>query len=691
MRCTHFHFISPHSKTIIMKNVSLKTALVHLLAPKYALAIVFSGIISASIPALAQQHTTTYYMPNNVKHYSTEIATDPISGDPHETVMAGTIFGFTLPRKNVIHFINVSYDGTVNSSKYIDIPGYNDERVVDIESDKAVGGPGSAIYFLTCLARDARGNDEIVIISTDVYGNLINTRRLADGAQSMYPLHSVFSGGYLYICGYTTKSYTNLPSTPDYGPYYDSTWGAFIQVNPYAGTVTYSCRIDTDIPAGAIPNAKNDYDLAMRLVPMANGKIFVTGSVNDAKFVAGNWRYGSAIMNLVWDPNTSIWTNINHFSKGAGALEYGTGMVEDGGVNYILGNTFYHGYSGNGFAPLPAMINITGVDNNMAISTTVGNTSRYQLNGSEYGMWGLQTLDQAQPAAPGYKRFVIAGLQMFEFCNFYHQPDVDPFLYDVEVSYDGTSALTHTFNKWVTYQNLTKTGGSNPSGYFNLGGGLSNIAWNPTFAARPTPNDDIILNAPKWYPYTAIPVGGPTGVLNLKSVRADANSLTGTLCSDSYHEYFDYGDCFNPFDYVSVEAANCTTSFSPLSITTYPLTSTGGNYDMTSYACVGNDVYKQGNTGITNLEPVNGKTILYPNPAHTSLNVVLDKSIADAANVKLLLINVYGQVAGILYEGSALRLDANNKLALPNVASGMYNVQVLVNNDVHENIKLSIQ
>lgn len=662
---------------------------------KLKLVALFSAICASQL-AIAQTQTTTYYMGNDVKHYSTESVTDPITpGDMEETVMAGTIFDFGAAGKNVIHFLNIAGTGTHNVSHYIDIPGYDDERAVDIVGDGAIGAPGSATYYITCLARDPRGNDEIVVIFVDVNGNVLQTRRLADGSQSMYPLHSVYSNGMVYICGYTTTNYTNLPSTPDYGPY-GGKRAAFIQFDPTLppGPLNAAWVMNTALPAAAVPGAQYDYDIATRVVVLNNNNIFVTGSVNDAKLVGANWRYGSGTMNVVFDPTTQALT-YDHFISGPGALEYGTGLVEDGTnqVNYVLGNTFYHGYSGSGFFPLPGYMHITGLNSSMQHATTSGNTSRYQLSGTEYGVWGLQTLPADNPAnsGPAYKRFTVAGLQSLEFCIKYYQPNFNPYLYDVEMYYDPVlETITHTFNNWVTYQNLTGTGSTAPNSYFYLGGGLSNLAWNPTFAAKPNfPNSEIVLNAPKWTPYMIIPVGGKTGALNLKSIRVDG-SFTEINCPSSYTQYLNYSGCPNPYTYSGVEAVSSTTSFDPLSITLYNLTCSASNYDITDDHCnAGNIVYKP--SGVDKVEKQAGKTIIYPNPASNDVSIALDKNIADKSTVKLVLINTLGQTAGILYEGSAARLNSSNKLQLPNVASGIYHVQVLVDNKLSQTIKLTVK
>lgn len=621
--------------------------------------------------AHAQTHTNIFTFDNDVKQYTTAMATNPmIPGDVGETVMAGTIFNISAG-KNVIHFLNVDGNGNINVDKYIDINGYNDERAVSIVSD------GNNTYYITCLARDPVGNDEIVVLYLQVNGTVTATRRLRDPAQSIYPLSSIFSHGILYICGYATTNYTNLPNTPNIEPY-GSTRAAFIQFDPAlpAGPLNAAWVINTTVIAGTPPY---DYDIAMRMVEMHNGKIFITGSVNDGN--AAN-QDCSATMNIVFDPIPQTFST-NHFryQSSSQVLEYGIGLVEDvtHGVNYVIGNNFTHG--GGGI--LPGHLNITGLDNSMTPSSLPFNTSRIQFPEIEYGMWALQTLPTvSMPTFPGDARFVIGGMTSYDFCIKYHQADPNPFLYDVEVNYvPGSGALTHYFKNFVTYKNMNGTGNLASNGYFYLGGFLSNQVWNPVFAARATPADDIMLNAPRW--------DVSQSKLNLKQIRADASTFIETSCTGSYDQYLAYPASCNQPASQTIMPALCTTTYGPLSITIADIKSSSSLFpDGNTQCSATNVVYKS--TGITKIEKTDVTTI-YPNPANTDINVMLDKNITGSDKIKLQLVNMYGQVVADLYEGSAAQLNSNAKLQLPGVAAGLYNVQIFVNNRIKETIKLTIQ
>lgn len=82
---------------------------------------------------------------------------------------------------------------------------------------------------------------------------------------------------------------------------------------------------------------------------------------------------------------------------------------------------------------------------------------------------------------------------------------------------------------------------------------------------------------------------------------------------------------------------------------------------------------------------------LYPNPATKEVNVSLANTVADDAQVSVQLVNMYGQLVSGLYNGKASDLNANKSLQLPDVATGIYMVQIVADGQMVYNEKLVIE
>lgn len=651
----------------------------------------------------AQTQTSVYNFQHNVKQYAVENASDPFSGDTHETVWAGTIFDFGAPGNQAIHFMNVQPDGTITTNVYLDDPNYDDERVVDVVSNRVAGSPGSATYYIISLARHPQvgtplsGNDEIRITPVDIFGNLAgNSIIMTDNSQSVYPISAMYhSNGHVYICGYATNNYTNLPQVPSYGGY-NAKKGLVMDFDPAAPLgPAWTLGINTSfLISASVPT--EDYDLAMRATELSNGNIHITGSVNDMKYrpVTGEFQT-SATMNLVIDPALQVVSD-DHFINQLGIYEYGMGLVEgQNGNNYIIGNTFRTnpGMSPfTGFDTEPTRFWITHVDGNFTPDTNAGQLTRYSF-GSFSNAWALQPLQSAGPVRAGSteSRFLIAGMQTGEHCTgTVIYPDSKPFLFDLSVDYNSGSGIIGSFHNWVTYENMTGTGGGAPNSYYNLGGGLSNWGWNPTFATRASAANDIVLSAPKWAP--------SSNLLNLKSVRADAMNLWESNCQGSTTSYDGMYPCPHGFFEAQVKGLNytppptsegaiITKSYMGISIAPTVSNPNVGPYGAAVSHCdQGNINYKP--SGIKNINS-NAALIVYPNPAKDQLTVKLPTEIEGAASVRIILVNVYGQIASVLYEGTASEMV--QKMKLPALSAGLYTLQAFADGRSLGNIKLTIQ
>lgn len=680
---------------------------------------------------IAQTHTNVYDMSYDVKGYSTEMCTD-YNTNSGETVKAGTIYNYSGTGNHAVHFLNVADDGTVNNSVFFEDPQYVELRVVDIVGDENGGWnapPGTATYYITCLGRTANANDQILIIPVDNSGTQVGPARSVflgvgttpDNDQNIYPLHSIYHQGNsaLYICGYYTTNQNGANGTSIRGtgePDYTSDKFAFIYGVQFNGTTWTTVNVlgfgtQTAMAwTGASTTPTNDYDIAMRMVEDNAGDIFITGSVNDVKYNSSLLKevWHSATMNVNIAPSLMPATfSANHISSGSEVDyygdEYGVGMVEaPNNEKYIISNQFYHGNAGaTGFDPNPSFYMATWVDNTYTPDFT--NNTRLRFNGYDYA-WALQTLEGPASTLSGTygARLIVAGTQVNEWCgNPYNDDDVRTFLHDWDLAYNNTTKVFgFTFNRYANYLTQSGTGVRNtdPNSYWDLGGGISNIAWNPTFAARKDNTEDIYFAAPTWRP-------GTPDYLNMKNVRVDGltgtNYLTEGNCPSSYNYIDNPGsDCFGMTAYVNEQpyALGYLTVSIPNDFdypglgynTTSVVDMTTGTVSVTEDACTStNPAYKQPNNIVEEIK--NRATSVFPNPATNQIFVELSGNIADDAKVEVRLTNIYGQQVNVLYTGYAQELSKNKELSLNNVASGIYLVQVIANGEQVLAEKLTVQ
>lgn len=699
--------------------------------------------------ANSQTYTNVYDVAENVKGYSTEMCTDYISA-AGETVKAGTIYDFNgTPGLNVAHFLNVADDGTVNYSVYYRDPQYQEIRVVDIVGDEngGMGAPqGTATYYITCLARTASSNDRILVIPIDNTGAMvgsaislyldISSTGTPDDDKNLYPLHSIYgtSRNELYICGYYTLDPTGNGGTSLSGtgePDYTSEKWGFVTSLAWSGTAwTPNIITGTNTyisPAGTY-SAPNDYDIGMRLVETNSGDIFMTGSVNDIKFsnYNGNAIFHSATMNYIFDPNLAPWAGItnNHFTLGAESQtfgdEYGVDLVQAGpNDNYVIGNYFYHfgnAYPTSGFDVQPSFLWATWIDGSYAPNLTGTPDSRVYFNGYDYA-WALQALEGPAPVSTSASaaRFVIAGMETNEWCNggplYAFQDDVRAFLHDFEVEYNSSTGISYTFGRWTTYRTQAGTGVMNtdPNSYWDLGTGLSNIAWNPTFAARESYPDDIYVSAPTWR------MGSPD-LLNLKNIRVDGDDANTTYLEDNNcsagqnseddpvpitscgianpyltNPVLPMGDwdlqaspmfwgIQNTYDNPTFSSSSTPTSGHGAMIT--------GSYSVSVDACTStNPAYKL--TGISE-EIQNKETTVFPNPASKEVFIALSGNINNESDIEIKLLNLQGQAITVLFNGIADQLHAKKAFSIQDVPSGIYLIQILENGNQNHIQKLII-
>ncbi len=702
----------------------------------------------------AQTHTMVNTMSDFVKGYSIEMCTDYTTSNG-ETVQAGTIYDYPSSGQTSVHFINAADDGTINYSKYITAPsGYDELRAVDIVGDEGGGwgaASGSAVYYITCLGRTSSNGDRVVIIPVDYKGDMVadafvmyaTVSGSASDDANFYPLHSIYSQstGYVYVCGYYTPNSNGTGGTSLSGSgepdFISDKFSFFMAAELSSGSWTSfnpAWGLNTHFPSASISQTY-DYDIAMRMVELSNGDIFVTGSVNDVKHDGLNEYEHSATMNVVVDPNLTVsgmggTYRVDHFTNGGESVfsgnEYGIGLVQVGASdNYIVGNYFYRLGDDDLFNDIePAFFWVNWVDGSLAHTNT--GDSRATFTGFDYA-WALQTLDapstilKASNTNSNAARFLLPGMTNNQYCADpwdFSRDDIRAFMHDIEVDYNTTASgdIAAFHNRWTTYQTQNGTGTfSNSDSYANLGSGLSNIAWNPTFAARESTLEDIYLTAPTLRT-------GPDR-LNIKNMRVEGpngsfNYLEDANCTGSYESMDNPTGLCTLTPYAKESAydlgyGTVTLTINSLSegcsgvsggsgvfdhaATTIPKSGAGsisvGSYSITQLDCAagGGPYYKNGTTGIAEEHLRTNKTTIYPNPARRELHISLANSIDDMADIKVVMTNIYGQTVAELYNGTASGLIGSKALVLPQVANGLYTIQVVANSRLVHHEKLSIQ
>lgn len=559
---------------------------------------------------------------------------------------------------------------------------------------------------------------------------------------NLYPTNSVYNQSLqlLYICGYTTPDWSVYPTYPKYYNEKKS-FVIAIDVDPVSPTyMQITADITFDYLSGTVPDLSDpkkhfDYDIAMRMKLMTSpnfaGNLFVTGSVNghqnnvtsppnDPQFD----YYRSGVMNFVLDPVTlAIIEEHPYMSQGpqepAGDNEYGIDMWEDDPTtgNYLMvGNKFkqetqevgginYYDYYG--FDPRPDGMWVNLVN---PLTLTTGGTW-HSFNNKK--IWAMQILPTRAIGLSGgggqtngnTSNFTLVGLTA-ENQGESTPPSVhniNAFVCDINTDYITANLSTEDVQptKWNTYITNSGTGniGTDANNYHFLGGGVANIMWGHSFAARNFYNftspqdvyDDVLLTAPKMMDY---PLGTTPETyrrtLGIKHIQANAD--------DYDFKYWDlYYTCgretptapeFDAETVVNLNtciAGNLTVTRNAANITVSSLNVMSSNpchdYDW-------NNSYKNGTTGVKSIQTT--MTKIYPNPAKDIIHISLSSGLVKT-NVSVVLTNLHGQVVKELYNGKADNLVKETTLSLPVVASGLYIVRVYSNGAMVHQQKLSIQ
>ncbi|MBL7683806.1 MAG: T9SS type A sorting domain-containing protein [Flavipsychrobacter sp.] len=437
---------------------------------------------------------------------------------------------------------------------------------------------------------------------------------------------------------------------------------------------------------------------------------------------------------------------------GYGKSEYGVAFVEgpSGRDHYIVSN-LYEGYPNGGGPSVPNGYTIWqpmayGGFNLKPEAFTVTHTNHWGFahTGAPFnrrlrfnnGAWAMQTLPsyhplipQAMPFMGTESRFVIAGLMHTDpnmpssMATPPSNANITPFLYDVQTEFSGgtgafvgntvknvaTFTGTPPQKDFVAYPNQTGTGtpGTDANNYLTLGSDFSSVLWGPTFADKYDGTQDFVFSAPKWdklKPTTGGAILPPYNFLGIKAIFAH---------TQDYH--IAWGGCIEEFNLSpqpeEIEGIGGTAPYTGMVfsdaakyqftdidiLVVSPVGQNNAQYDKYGdctggyHSQSGNPVFKTGTTGVSGIRLQNAATRVYPNPAKDAVYLQLSANIATEANIKVILTNVHGQAVKELYNGLAENLGVETALQLPQVATGLYIVQVFSNGAIVHQQKLSIQ
>lgn len=499
----------------------------------------------------AQNVIDAYKWDNDLKHYSTEAV--PNADDDY--VMAGT--KYNGGDFNEIHFMYYHANNLLVSKTYSLANGdLNDIRVVDIVAES------NNKFYITCLMRDNfqkyGGHDMIKVLGVDAGGNIVSNATITSAGgnhefDNIYPLHSIYLNEALFICGYVNDNASTYPAQPYYhgpaGPNAPDYREAFVIKYDFAAGGTITGKVwDYTIPNSS---SRNDYDMAMRMIPLANGDIYVTGSCNVpiVDQASNTYNYLSGTLSIFLNSTTLTDYSNKPFARsstpfydpGYGEGEYGVGMFKDPNSQgyFVVGNYFnsLSPIAKYAFYPYSGLFWVTYLDANHEPSPAAAWSNR---STSQWGAtWALQHLEGNTG-----NDMLIAGMttksaDTYNGCvNLSPTPsnnNVNPFLIELSPGFNSITGISTPVNFAHVYTSGQGTGAElTGNSYYMLGAGISNVAWNPTFAARNLPDvTDITMSAPIW--------NSDNNLLNTKFIRTDMNGDIPTPCDF-------YGSCSPSFN-----------------------------------------------------------------------------------------------------------------------------------------------
>lgn len=678
-----------------MKNRkrSTRVRIAKLLLPAILLAC--SGTVTTN----AQDFVKTYYANGNMKQYTTL----PVPDKPHY-VMAGTF------ENQFVHFIYTDGDGNPLISRI-----YRESGAASEEHEVGMVAIDPETYMIVALRRDANigsgSYDKIKVYTVDAGGGVLDVQTIRATLQggtnysNMYPTHCIYDNGILYICGFVSNQDINSPYTPNFRG--SQTKKAFVLRYNTATTSATAKTYDytyTITPSGNVEPF--DYDVAMKMKLMSNGKLYVTGSCNVIQAASSTnptYFFNGGTLNLELDATTLATQNgttgsmttsftTDPYSPPYLYGEYGVDIIEDPNSGYyVVGNT-------GDFSKLSMNVDghnlqFTYIDNNFKPQ---GIKSRMRLHSLDGG-FGLT----AMASENGTGHTLIGGMQTNKQpnCNFNVPPpstdNFNPFLADVSLQWNsGSSTISGSINDWKVYLTHFSTGSiSVMNSYYQYGGNVTYNGWNPVFASRrPSGNvlsdDDIIMSAPAWDQNRQL--------LSLKMLRTDPYGDIPE-CPDSYVQ------CppdMEPVNVVHLSSYTGTVYSATIAMTeaAFGVTVAAAPSDPIDFGfdqvidceASGGNYYRTVPNNVVAVNAQNIEATLLPNPASDFVQVSIKGNTDVDAVVKVELTDITGKLLKTLYNGKARSLTDLSHLTLPSVASGMYLVKISVGNQLMPIQKLVI-
>lgn len=438
---------------------------------------------------------------------------------------------------------------------------------------------------------------------------------------------------------------------------------------------------------------------------------------------------------------------------GIGMFESESTVGTTNGAYYIVSNMYAADapgdgmpandwYNTNSFNAKADRIVVTHVDEDFKAENVNANSDRLILDiGSNNGK-GFFALNVLSSTASGYAdptgsvrntsthdrgytdRFIIAGMiygipENSTTCDFVspsfndiNDKNIEPFTMELEMHWARVTGVTtndiegklyfvpelHSASVpygtiMTMYESENGTGGTGnhtiiSNAYSNLGGGLSHMFYGPKIADRDAVNDinkSLVVNAPKLYRTNPDGTLG-SNMLGLKTMFSNATNGTWHNLDGSCLYWCDPVDDYEKMDLIEdVELTPVISEDDPIpQNSSMGITLVGDCWGVHST----DPAYKP--TKLINVTEV-GTFQIYPNPAQDQINMVLKTDMEADALVNINLVNMQGQLVKELYNGTAGDLQQTHTMQLPQIANGLYWVQVYSNGQPIYTEKLSIE
>lgn len=530
---------------------------------------------------------------------------------------------------------------------------------------------------------------------------------------SLIPTRSLYHDGYLYVCGFYTPDDTRCPDCdpvmslplPVKDVMFSTTEKkAFVaKIDCNAGSFSFVDMkyYDTYSPSSVPNNTGVDFDMALGMKMLNDGRLMVTGSVNaiDNNLV-GFIRSGT--MAYILDPATLNIVSEQHFvapdnGDGIGDHEYGVDIVEVYNPSistilyraFIVGNQYDYFNTENedpqtGYSQNPKQLYVGGIvhDNSGSYGYIAGRC----MTTTSPAFWATNFLknDALNIGTGNNYRFLVAGMMTTAPGGYnvltpsmpISNTNINPFLLEFQTQSVLTQVATTPKPQLTVFESEQGT-----NNYDILGGANSNIFFHPYIGDRTGANSNVVLSAP-WY-YSDPDFPGLMGKMEIVN-ETTTHQYDHGLCGINHYDGVGFTNGSSVSTILTANSAE-QASYSPDAVGTVVVTLIGGSSDM-----CGAQPYEYKPTGVDNIANSN-EFKLYPNPATSEVHVSLANSVSKDAKVSVVLMNMYGQTVGTLYSGKASNLNANTTLHLPSVATGIYTVQIIVDGQMSHAEKLVIE